>query len=247
MVVFFAIVFSASAFSEDVIMWRDLFSNITPCAMNATLFIGGQGRNIEKIATVYLEFPDNNHMFQHSVFSEPLPISIISFSSRDLSVIHDFYTDKIMLLPQKLLPLNSFSQDGGDDSFFNSIVFTDKLMDVNFEGKNIELEVSSPELRISPGIYIQNVRGYIWVNGDNLKPRKMTVSGTVDIGNGEESPINMLIDFSYGKFIVSTSQWATIESSILSFQKKQKVSESAIRIVEKSTGKLPPRLPLPNK
>lgn len=227
------------AFSQDKISWKDFFSDITPCAINAAIFLGADNRSVEKIATVYLEFPDVNHMFQYSMFTEPLPISITSFSSGDSSVVHDFYTDKIVPLPQKLLPFNSFSMDGDEDSFFNTIVLTDKNLDIDVEVNNIELSIESPELRISPGIYIKNVTGYLWADAESMRPRKMALSGTVDMGTGKDALINMMLDFSYSKFGVSTAAWKKLGPAIETFQKNQKASEETIRAAEKASGKLP--------
>lgn len=229
--------FSARA-QERQVSWKDLFSDITPCAINATIFLGGENRVVEKIATVYLEFPDGVRMFQYSAFNEPLPISISSFSSGDVTVVHDFYTDKIAPLPPKLLPLNSFSMDGDEDSFFNTIVFPDRNLDIDVEDKQIELRVESPELRISPGIYIKNVTGYLWANAEYMKPGKMVLSGMADMGDGDVL-INMMMDFSYSKLSLAPGVWKKIDSAILTFQKDRQAAEDAIRSAEKTSGKIP--------
>lgn len=238
---------SMNAFSQEQVEWNDIFSDITPCSIDATIFMGGKNHNVEKIATIYIELPDSKHMFQQTWITEPLPISFISFSIGELSIVHDYYTDKITSLPEKLLPLYAFSMDIDNDNFFNSIRFPNDSLDINFANKNIELHVSTPELRISPGIFIEHVTGYIWVNGESMKPTKIVLAGSVETGPGEKSSVNMMIDFHYEGFSVSQSDWKAIDAAASSFSKKQKVVDAIIRAIEIASGRFPSPLPGINK
>lgn len=236
-------IFSGNAFSQEQIGWNDIFSEITPCSIDATIFKGSKNHSVEKIATIYIELPDSKHMFQQTMLTEPLPISFISFSIGEISIVHDYYTDKITSLPEKLLPLYAFSMGNENDNFFNSIRFPNDSLDINFENKNIELSVSTPELRISPGIFIENVTGYIWVNGESMKPTRIVIAGSVDSGRGEMNSVNMMIDFHYKNFLISQEDWKKIDYAVASFAKKQQNVDSIIRAIEKSSGRFPAPLP----